>query len=106
MRLTAGDTRELYKLARRLGAFKPTPVPGVKLKSGTLANDDDEGLARWAEQFAVLLGGKQVENVRGAADVGHEDMRMMQLSNILDLSPEAATKILQHMPRQRCCGTR
>ena len=26
-----GDTRELYRLARRLGAFKPTPLPGVKL---------------------------------------------------------------------------
>ena len=24
-----GDTRELYSLARRLGAFKSTPVPGV-----------------------------------------------------------------------------
>ena len=43
-----GDTRELYRLARRLGAFKPTPVRGVKLKDGTLASDDDAGLAaRW-----------------------------------------------------------
>ena len=52
-----GDTRELYRLARRLGAFKPTPVPGVKLKDGTLASDDDAGLARWAEHFAALLSG-------------------------------------------------
>ena len=59
-----GNMRELYKLARRLGAFKPTPVPGVKRKDGTLTTDDDEGLARWAEHFATLLGGKQVEKVR------------------------------------------
>ena len=55
-----GDTRELYKLARRLGAVKPTPAPGVKLKDGTLANDDDEGLAMWAEHVFAFLGGKQV----------------------------------------------
>ena len=92
------DTRELYELAWKLGAFNPTPVPGVKLKNGTLTNDDDEGLARWAEHFAALLGGKQVENVKDAADVGHGDMRMMQLSNILDVSPGAVTKI-PHMPK-------
>ena len=39
-----GDMRELYKLARRLGAFKPTPVPGVKRKDGTLTSDDFKGL--------------------------------------------------------------
>ena len=53
-----GNMRELYKLAWRLGAFKPMPVPGVKRKDGTLTTDDDEGLARWAEHFATLLGGK------------------------------------------------
>ena len=59
-----GDTRELCKFARRLGAFKPTPVLGVKVKDGSLANDDDEGLGRWAEHLAALLGGKQVEKVK------------------------------------------
>ena len=54
-----GDTREFFRLARRLGAFKPTPVPGVKLKDGTLASDDDGGLARWAEHFAALLSGER-----------------------------------------------
>ena len=57
-----GDTQELYRLARRLGAFKPTPVPGVRLKDGILASDGDAGLARWAEHFAALLGGKQVQS--------------------------------------------
>ena len=82
--------RELYKLARRLGAFKPTPAPGVKLKDGTLASDDDEGLARWAEHFAAHLGGKQVEKVKVSSAARHGDEQMLQLSNILDLSPEAS----------------
>ena len=68
-----GNMRELYKLARRLGAFKPTPVPGVKRKDGTLTTDDDEGLARWAEHFAALLGGKQVEKVRAPSPAARDD---------------------------------
>ena len=68
-----GDTRELYTLARRLGAFKPTPVPGVKLKGGTLASDDDAGLARWAEHFAALLGGKQVDSVKAPNFERHDE---------------------------------
>ena len=58
---TGWDMRELYKLARRLGAFKPTPVPGVSLKNEALADDDEEGLARWAEHFVMLLGGTHVK---------------------------------------------
>ena len=101
-----GDTRELYRLARKLGAFKPTPVPGVKLKDGTLASDGDAGLARWAEHFAALLGSKQVESVEASTFERHEDMQMLQLRNMLDLSPEAVTKILRCMPKQRAVGPR
>ena len=99
-----GDTRELYRLARRLGAFKPTPVPGVKLKDGTLVSDDDAGLARWAKHFAALLGGKQVESVKASTFETHEDERMLQLCNTLDLSPEAVSKILRCMLKQRAVG--
>ena len=94
-----GDTRELYRLARRLGAFKP----GVKLKDGTLASDD-AGLARWAEHFAALLGGKQVESVKAPSLERHEDEQMLQLCNTLDLSPEAVFTVLQCMPKQRAVG--
>ena len=38
-------------------------------------------------------------NVKDSADIGHGDMRMLLLGNILDLSPEAVTKILQRMPK-------
>ena len=96
-----GDTRELCRLARRLGAFKPTPVPGAKLKDGTLASDDDAGLARWAEHFAALHGSNQVESVKASTTERHEDEEMLQLGNTLDLSPEAVTKILRCMPKQR-----
>ena len=99
-----GDTRELYRLARRLGAFKPTPVPGVKLKDGTLASDDDAGLARWAEHFAALLGGKQVDNVKASTFERHENEQMLQLCNTLDLSPEAVSKILRRLSKQRAVG--
>ena len=99
-----GDTRELYRLARRLGAFKPTPVPGVKLKDGTLASDDDAGLARWAEHFAAPLGGKQVDSVKASTFERHEDEQMLQLCNTLDLSPEAVSKVLRCMLKQRAVG--
>ena len=75
-----GDTLELYRLARRLGAFKHTPVPDVKLKDGTLASDDDAGLARWAEHFAALLSGERESFYH------REDVQMLQLRNMLDLS--------------------
>ena len=101
-----GETRELCRLARRLGAFKPTAVPGVKLKDGTLASDDDAGLARWAEHFAALHGGKQVESVKASTIEKHEDTQMLQLRNKLDLPPGAVTKILRCMPKQRCCWSR
>ena len=99
-----GDTRELYMLARRLGAFKPTPVLGVKLKGGTLASEDDAFLARWAEHFAAPLGGKQVDSVKASTFERHEDEQMLQLCNTLDLSPEAVSKILRCMPKQRAVG--
>ena len=79
-------------------------MPGVKLKDGTLASDDDAGLARWAEHFAALLGGKQVECVKASTIERHEDVQMLQLRNLLDLSPEAVTKILRCMPKQRAVG--
>ena len=96
--------RELYKLARRLGAFKPTPVPGVKRKDGTLTTDDDEGLARWAEHFVTLLGGKQVEKVRASSHAIRDDDQAMQLCNILNLTPGNVAKMLRRMPRQRAVG--
>ena len=99
-----GNMRELYKLARRLGAFKPTPVPGVKRKDGTLTTDDDEGLARWAEHFVTLLGGKQVEKVRAPSSATRDDEQAAQLCNILDLTPENVAKMLRRMPRQRAVG--
>ena len=99
-----GDMRELYKLARRLGAFKPTPVPGVKRKDGTLTTDDDEGLARWAEHFATLLGGKQVEKVKASSPAIRGDDQAMQLCNSLDLTPGNVAKMLRRMPRQRAVG--
>ena len=99
-----GDTRELYRLARRLGAFKPTPVPGVKLKDGTLASDDDAGLARWAEHFAALLRSKQVDNVKASTFERHEDEQMLQLCNTLDLSLETVSKILRLLSKQRAVG--
>ena len=61
-----GDMRELYKLARRL--FTPTPLPGERLKNRALADDDEEGLARWTEHFATLLGGTQVKKITDAAN--------------------------------------
>ena len=78
--------------------------PGVKLKDGTLASDDDAGLARWAEHFAALLGGKQVDSVKASTFERHEDEQMLQLCNTLDLSPEAVSKILRCMPKQRAVG--
>ena len=99
-----GNMRELYKLARRLGAFKPTPVPGVKRKDGTLTTDDDEGLARWAEHFATLLGGKQVEKVRAPSPATRNDDQAAQLCNILDLTPENVAKTLRRNPWQRAVG--
>ena len=84
--------------------FKPTPVPGVKLKDGTLASDDVAGLARWAEHFAAPLGVKQVDSVRASTFVRHEDEQMLQLCNTLDLSSEAVSKILRCMPKQRAVG--
>ena len=63
-----GDTRELHMLARRLGAFKPTPIPGVKLKEGTLASDNDAG----------LLGGKHVDSVKASTFGRHEDEQMLR----------------------------
>ena len=96
--------KPLSSKRRRLGAFKPTPVPLVKLKDGTLASDDDAGLARWAEHFAALLGGKQVDSVKASTFERHEDEQMLQLSNTLDLSPEAVSKILRCMPKQRAVG--
>ena len=99
-----GNMRELYKLARRLGAFKPTPVPGVKRKDGTLTTDDDEGLARWAEHFATLLGGKQVEKVRAPSLATRDDEQAALLCYILDLTPGNVAKTLQRMPRQRAVG--
>ena len=98
------NMRELYKFARRLGAFKPTPVPGVKRKDGTLTTDDDEGLARWAEHFATLLGGKQVEKVRAPSPATRDDDQAAQLCNILDLTPANVAKMLRRMPRQRAVG--
>ena len=65
-----------------------------KLKDGTLASDDDAGLARWAEHFAALLGGNQVDNVKASTCVSREGEQMLQLCNTLDLSPEALSKIL------------
>ena len=99
-----GDMRELYKLARRLGAFKPTPVPGVKRKDGTLTSDDDEGLARWAEHFATLLGGKQVEKVKASSPAVCDDVQARQLCAILKLTPGAVAETLRRMPRQRAVG--
>ena len=61
-RQQTGEVRELHKPVRRLGAFKPTLVPDVR-KNGALADDDEEGLARWAEHFATLLGGTQVKKI-------------------------------------------
>ena len=87
----AADRGELYRLAWRLGAFKATPVPGVKLQDGTLASDDDAGLARWAEHFAALLEGKQVECVKASIVERHEDFQVLQHRNLLDLSVEAVT---------------
>ena len=102
-------SKQLTEVRRRSctdwrGAFKPTPVLCVKLKDGTLASDDDAGLARWAEHFSALLGGKQVESVIASTIERHEDMQMLQLRNVLDLSPEAVTKILRCMPKQRAVG--
>ena len=99
-----GNMRELYKLARRLGAFKPTPVPGVKRKDGAMTTDDDEGLARWAEHFATLLGGKQVEKVRAPSPTARDDEQAALLCNILDLTPGNVAKTLRRMPRQRAVG--
>ena len=99
-----GNMRELYKLARRLGAFKPTPVPGVKRKNGTLTTDDDEGLARWAEHFGTLPGGKQVEKVRAPSPTARDDEQAALLCNILDLTPGNVAKTLRRMPRQRAVG--
>ena len=100
-----GDTRELYKLARRLEAFKPTPVPGVKLKDGTLANDDDEGLVRWAEHFAAPLGGKQVEHVKNSVDIGHGDMRMLQRQHSGSVT-RGCKQGTTARAKAACCGTR
>ena len=97
-----GDTRKFYKLTRRLGAFMPTPAPGVKLKDGTLANDDDEGLARWAEHFAALLGGKQVEKSEGFCCC--EAWRRAEVA--ARQHSEAVAKILRRMPKTARCGTR
>ena len=72
--------------------------------SCTLASDDDAGLARWAEHFAALLGGKQVDNVKAATFERHEDEKMLQLCNTLDLSPEAVSKILRRLSKQRAVG--
>ena len=99
-----GNMRELYKLARRFGAFKPKPVPGVKRKDGTLTTDDDEGLVRWAEHFATLLGGKQVEKVRAPSPTTRDDEQAALLCNILDLTPGNEAKTLRRMPRQRAVG--
>ena len=79
-------------------------MPGVKLKDGTLASDDDAGLARWAEHFAALLGGKQVDSMKASIFEKHEHEQMLQLCNTLDLSPEAVSKILRCMPKQRAVG--
>ena len=99
-----GNMRELHKLARRLGAFNPTPVPGVKRKDGTFTTDDDEVLARWAEHFATLLGGRQVEKVRAPSPATRDDDQAAQLCNILDLTPGNVAKMLRRMPRQRAIG--
>ena len=99
------DMRELYKLARRLGAFKPTPVPGVKRKDGTLTTDDDEGLARWAEHLATLLGGKQVETIKVSTPVTRDDAQALQLCSMLNDTPATVAKILRRrMPRQLAVG--
>ena len=79
-------------------------MPDVKLKDGTLASDDDAGLARWAERFAAPLGGKQVNSVKASTFERHEDEQMLQLCNTLDLSPEAVSEILRCMPEQRAVG--
>ena len=98
-----GNMRELYKLARRLGAFKPTPVLGVKRKDGTLTIDDDEGLARWAEHFATLLGGNQVEQVRAPSPAARDDEQAALLCNILDLTPEKCGQdAAAHAQAARC----
>ena len=99
-----GDMRELYRLARWLGAFKPTPVPGVKRKDGTPTTDDDEGLARWAEHFAELLGGRQVERVKASSPAIPVDDQTTHLCDMLNLTPGNVAEVLRRMPRQRAVG--
>ena len=59
------------------GGSEPTPVPGMKLKDDTLASDEDADLARWAEHFGTLLGGKQVDRVNASTSERHEDEEML-----------------------------
>ena len=81
-------------------------MPGVKLKNGNLTNDDDEDLTRVTEHFAVLLEGKQVENVKDTADVKHGDIQMMQLSNILTPVTRSSNQDTTAHVTAACCGTR
>ena len=53
----AGTMRETYRLIKRLGAFKTTPLPGIMLESGELAGSQEEEESRWEEFFATLLIG-------------------------------------------------
>ena len=76
----------------------------MKRKDGTLTTDDDEGLARWAEHFATLLGGKKVEKVRASSPATRDDDQAAQLCNSLDLTPGNVAKMLRRMPRQRAVG--
>ena len=48
-------------------------------------------MARWADHFAALLEGKQVESVKASTIERHGDMQMLQLCNTLELSPEAVS---------------
>ena len=43
----------------------------MRLKSGALADSDEERVARWAEHFATLLGGKQVTKIADATEAKH-----------------------------------
>ena len=45
-----------------------------------------------------------MEKVKVSTAAGHGDARMLKLGNILDLSPEAATKIQRRMPKQHAVG--
>ena len=65
---------------------------------------DDDGLARWAEHFATLLGGKQVDKKRASSPTARDDEQAALLWNSLDLTPGNVAKTLRRMPRQRAVG--